>query len=195
MQAEMIEQPPAQAQAGQTHSQSGHVPAQPIASGSSQVNVGNTERIVSAVGGLLLTYWGLRGRTSWLATLAGGYLMYRGASGNCPMNNAIGRNTAEKQPKPLTVRQSLTIRKPKEKLYAFWRQLENLPRFMHHLEEVTQLDSRRSHWKVKVPTDVASVQWDAEIVRKSTPPSPTARPPVPSGRSSANSSTRPRSKW
>ncbi len=140
---------------------------EPIASGSSQINVGTNERIVSAVGGLLLTFWGLSGRKSWLMTLAGGALMYRGLSGNCPVNSAIGRNTAEEQTiKPLTITKTLTIRKPKEELYAYWRQLENLPRFMDHLEEVRQLDSKRSHWKAKVPTGIASVEWEAEIIQE-----------------------------
>jgi len=137
----------------------------PLASGTSQINVGTNERIASALGGLVLAYWGLRGRTSWLMTLAGGALMYRGLSGNCPVNSAIGRNTAEQETKPLTITKTLTIRKPKEELYNFWRQLENLPQFMEHLEEVRQLDSRRSYWKAKVPIGVTSVEWEAEIIQ------------------------------
>jgi uncharacterized membrane protein len=58
---------------------------------------------------------------------------------------------------------SVTVNKPIAEVYAFWRSLENLPRFMHHLESVEILDSRRSHWKAKAPAG-ASVEWDAEII-------------------------------
>ncbi|HSH39198.1 MAG TPA: SRPBCC family protein, partial [Chthoniobacterales bacterium] len=47
--------------------------------------------------------------------------------------------------------------------YAFWRQFENLPRFMRHLESVRQTGQNRSHWRAKGPTGT-SVEWEAEIV-------------------------------
>ncbi|MGF7216883.1 putative membrane protein [Spirosoma lacussanchae] len=57
-------------------------------------------------------------------------------------------------------------------MYRFWRQLENLPLFMQHLESVTQTDNLRSHWVAKVSTGNAltralpAVEWDAEIVEE-----------------------------
>jgi uncharacterized membrane protein len=47
-------------------------------------------------------------------------------------------------------------------VYAFWRDFTNLPRFMRHLESVTVLDERRSHWVAKAPAG-QSVEWDAEL--------------------------------
>ena len=41
------------------------------------------------------------------------------------------------------------IRKPAEELYSFWRDFENLPRIMTHLESVRVIDDRRSHWVAK----------------------------------------------
>ena len=61
------------------------------------------------------------------------------------------------------VRHSLTVRDTPERLYGFWRQLENLPSFMRHIESVTVIDSQRSHWRVKGPADQA-IGWDAEII-------------------------------
>ena len=49
-------------------------------------------------------------------------------------------------------------------VYNFWRKLDNLPLFMNHLESVDLLDNERSHWVLKLPTGVAKVSWDAEIV-------------------------------
>lgn len=62
----------------------------------------------------------------------------------------------------IRVEKSVSIMKPAEEVYRFWRQLENLPRFMKHLESVTQLDDQRSHWIAKAPAGT-SVEWDAEI--------------------------------
>lgn len=55
-----------------------------------------------------------------------------------------------------------TIQKTPDELYAFWRDLSNLPRFMQHLESVRVLDDRRSHWVAKAPAG-KTVEWDAVI--------------------------------
>lgn len=56
-----------------------------------------------------------------------------------------------------------TIRKPAPEVYAFWRDLENLPTFMAHLEEVRATGDRTSHWSAGAPFG-KDVAWDAEIV-------------------------------
>ena len=63
----------------------------------------------------------------------------------------------------IRTKRSLTINKSPEECYAFWRNFENLPQFMRHLESVTVIDERRSHWKAKAPAG-ATVEWDAETV-------------------------------
>jgi uncharacterized membrane protein len=60
---------------------------------------------------------------------------------------------------------SVTVNKPIAEVYEFWRELENLPRFMQHLESVEIIDNTRSHWKAKAPAGT-SVEWDAEIVEE-----------------------------
>ncbi len=62
----------------------------------------------------------------------------------------------------LPVQQSVTINRPPDECYDYWRDLERLPRFMHHLVSVQRLDERRSHWRAKGPAGT-SVEWDAEI--------------------------------
>ena len=56
-----------------------------------------------------------------------------------------------------------TIRKPAPEVYAFWRDLENLPTFMAHLEEVRATGDRTSHWSAGAPFG-KDVEWDAEII-------------------------------
>ena len=52
-------------------------------------------------------------------------------------------------PTRVAVRKSITIARPPSEVYAFWHDLENLPRFMEHLESVRVIDDRTSHWKVE----------------------------------------------
>lgn len=61
------------------------------------------------------------------------------------------------------VHKAITINRPPEEVYDFWRNLENLPRFMAHLESVRELDERRSYWNVHAPFGT-TVEWTAEIV-------------------------------
>jgi uncharacterized membrane protein len=61
------------------------------------------------------------------------------------------------------MRTAITIGRPLAEVYSFWRDLENLPRFMNHLKSVTVLDDKRSHWVAKGPAG-SEVQWDAEII-------------------------------
>ncbi|WP_221392493.1 DUF2892 domain-containing protein [Dyadobacter sp. NIV53] len=59
-------------------------------------NVGNTERIISIIAGIALTYYGIQKKETLLGkglTFAGGLLLTRGTSGFCPVNKTIGRNT------------------------------------------------------------------------------------------------------
>lgn len=61
------------------------------------------------------------------------------------------------------VKRSITVNRTPEEVYAFWRNFENLPRFMDHLESVTVQDDTQSHWVARAPAGM-SVEWDAEIV-------------------------------
>ncbi|HVE80037.1 MAG TPA: SRPBCC family protein [Gemmatimonadaceae bacterium] len=63
----------------------------------------------------------------------------------------------------IRTKKSITVRLPVEEVYRFWRNFENLPRFMRHLESVEVVSERRSHWKAKAPAGL-TVEWDAEIV-------------------------------
>jgi len=142
---------------------------QPIGSGSAYMNVGTSERIISAIAGLALMNYGLRKFSipRLLIAAAGAALVERGASGYCPVNNMIKRNTSQAaKPESTEITKSLTINRPKAEVYAFWRNFENLPKFMQHLSEVKQIDSGRSHWVAPIPGGIGKIEWDAEIIEE-----------------------------
>ena len=139
------------------------------------VNVANAERWASAIGGGALALYGLtRGSLGGVAlALLGGTLIHRGTSGHCNLYEAMGVSTAEegtgRNPfvsvrggSGVKVEKSLTINRSPEELYQFWRNFENLPRFMNHLEAVRVTGEGRSHWVAKAPAGT-TVEWDAEV--------------------------------
>ena len=146
--------------------------------GSSSVNVSETERWASSIGGGALALYGItrlisRGSVGGaVLALVGGSLIYRGTTGHCTMYEAMGINTAGTgtdnpvvsvpADRGIKVEKTVTIDKSPEELYRFWRNFENLPRFMNHLESVRVTGGNRSHWVAKAPAG-RSVEWDAEI--------------------------------
>jgi uncharacterized membrane protein len=80
-----------------------------------------------------------------------GQALARGPGGRAPQG-----------PRGIEVRRAITIARPPDEVYRFWRDFENLPRFMAHLDRVTLVDERRSHWIARAPAG-ATVEWDAEI--------------------------------
>lgn len=60
---------------------------------------------------------------------------------------------------------TLTINRPMDELYAFWRDFANLPKFMKHLKNVTVLDEKTSHWEVTAPGG-GTARWDALIINE-----------------------------
>lgn len=137
------------------------------------VNLSDTERLVSGIAGGGLIAYGLKRGDAAGAALAvvGGLLGLRGATGHCQLKDAIETN---KQPNngrsnaqswlsgKIEVKKAVTINKSQTELYAFWRNFENLPQFMNHLESVITVDDTRSHWKAKAPLGY-TVEWQAEI--------------------------------
>jgi uncharacterized membrane protein len=138
------------------------------------VNVGRTERWISGVAGAALLASALRRKRLRVLLLPLGLgLIRRAVTGRCELNRALGRNSAEggERASPIAslergegtkIEQSVIINRPCEELFQFWRQFDNLPRFMDNLESVTILDGRRSRWVAKGPVGTR-VEWDAEI--------------------------------
>ena len=151
---------------------------------SSRVNVGKGERWLSMVAGGALAAYGARRRDlpGGLAAAAGAALLYRGATGHCAISERIGRDTAHRGhaaiadvdsdtrqrlggPRGIPVEETLTINRPISEVYRFWRNFENLPRFMNHLESVSVRENGISHWVAKGPAGIP-VEWDARIINE-----------------------------
>jgi uncharacterized membrane protein len=61
--------------------------------------------------------------------------------------------------------EAVTINRPAQELYDFWRQQTNLPQFMDNVESIERIDERTFHWRVKAPMD-RIVEWDAVITHE-----------------------------
>jgi len=105
--------------------------------------------------------------------LAGGALIYRGVTGRWPLAKLLGLDGSEKRQHAATsvphgtgikVERSIAIDKAPEEIYRFWRNLENLPRFMSQCVAVEPIDGgERSRWTVKSLAG-KTFKWEAEII-------------------------------
>lgn len=84
------------------------------------------------------------------------------AAGVTALDVLCAQRLTEKTTSSGRAESSIIINRPPEEVYGFWRHLENLPRFMMHLDQVRTMDDRRSHWVVRTPGK-ATIEWDAEI--------------------------------
>lgn len=108
----------------------------------------------SFVGGGALTAFGISRKSLGGVAMAaaGGLLIYRAA-------------THRNEPSSIHVQKSVTIMKPVAEVFGFWRNFENLPRIMRHLESVTTIDNRYSHWIARGPAKT-QIEWDAEVIEE-----------------------------
>ena len=60
----------------------------------------------------------------------------------------------------------INVQREPAEVFRHWRKLENLARFMDHVESVQEIDRERSHWVVRGPLG-QQLQWDARIVNES----------------------------
>ncbi|MBL1177404.1 SRPBCC family protein [Pantanalinema sp. GBBB05] len=125
--------------------------------------VSDTERWTSIIGGSAMVLLGLQQRSlrGAVMALAGGSLAFHGIKGEKSLADRV--TEAVDTHKAIQVEKTVTINKSAEELYNFWHNFTNLPIFMKHIESVTLIGDRRSHWVAKAPMD-QTVEWDAEIV-------------------------------
>ncbi len=139
-------------------------------------NISEMERWASIAAGTALALYGMSRRrgNGWVLAALGGWLVQRGATGHCYTYEALGVNTAGTRSdtrrslggaRGVRVEERVIINRPREELYRFWRNLENLPRFMTHLESVERITDTLSRWRAKAPAGT-SVEWNAEIINE-----------------------------
>ena len=63
------------------------------------------------------------------------------------------------------VEEAVTVSRPPFEVFRFWRNFENLPRFMNHLRAVSQREAGISHWVARGPAGM-NVEWDARIINE-----------------------------
>jgi uncharacterized membrane protein len=149
------------------------------------INVGQVERWLSMVAGGMLAAWGLRRRDTigGTAALGAAELLYRGSTGHCHVYAALGVNRGRGKgtgiiadqdsdtrqqlggPRGIHVEEAITINRPIADVFRFWRNFENLPQFMEHLESVAVREAGISHWVAKGPA-WSRVEWDARIINE-----------------------------
>jgi uncharacterized membrane protein len=143
------------------------------------VNMGRNDRLASVLGGAGLTLLGARRRGAAGALLgaAGAALIARGASGHCPVYQALGassrtglprkRPRAETDLKPgVSVNATLTVDHPAEAAYAAWRDFTHAPRYMDRIVRVEILDDTRSRWTATGPMG-RGWTWESQVVEDS----------------------------
>ena len=140
----------------------------------SRINVGQLERVVSGLSGAILIGLGVRqrGLLGWTIAGVGGAMLERAATGHCRVYQALNMNSADGeapavpgQPSSIHVVQATLVDKPQEELYAFWRDLENLPRVLSHVRSVRKLDERRSHWTAETSGRFGrEFEWECETI-------------------------------
>jgi uncharacterized membrane protein len=139
-------------------------------------NISDVERWTSIAAGTALALYGIRHWRGggWMhATLAA--LLFRwGVTGRCEVYDLFGINTAGTGGDTrralggrngIHVEESVTINRPVHDLFEFWRNFENLPRFMEHLESVERLTETISRWRAKGPA-AYTAEWNAEIINE-----------------------------
>ena len=103
---------------------------------------------------------GRRKPAALVLAAAGAYLVRRGATGHCDVYQALDLDTSTSAGDTrralgggagIHVDEAIVVNRGISELYAFWRDLENLPRFMPHLESVEQLTDTLSRWRARGP--------------------------------------------
>ncbi|WP_225872787.1 SRPBCC family protein [Pedobacter frigoris] len=125
-------------------------------------NIGLTERMVSMFLSGILISRGIK-RPFKGQFLYGTYLAYRAFTGRCLLYERLGIDASK--PRAINVRGEFEIDKPAAEVYAYWRNLNNLPGSIKHLLDVKIKDNQLSHWKANVMGNLFSIDWDAEIVK------------------------------
>lgn len=132
-------------------------------------NVGSNERLLAVIAGAALLGYAWKSNSKGLGAASVGLLL-RGVTGYCPAYGAMGINHADTKQalsgeRGVHIRESITINRPAEEIYRFWRQLDRLPEVMPHLSTVEQLDTKRSRWTAKA-FDQLPITWEAEIINE-----------------------------
>jgi len=124
-------------------------------------NLSPATRLLSSVGGSLLTLYGLKrkGLAGPILSTAGLLLTARGMT-NLDTNSLLGLGT---RGNGIRVQKTVNINAPIDEVYRFWHNFENFPLFMDHVKEIS-VENGISNWKVAGPAG-SSMEFQSHITR------------------------------
>src|SRR3954454_23222465 len=109
----------------------------------------------------------------WGALITGGSVALYGLTRRSPAGAALATaggmvayfGARSQDQRNFTARSSVTVNTSPEQAFRFWRNFENFPLFMHHLETVSNTSERGSRWIALGPMGTR-IAWQAEIVNE-----------------------------
>jgi len=124
--------------------------------GDSRMNQQAWQRWAPLVGGSTLAVLGLlrRSKAGWALAAAGGALAVAGTR--------VGKSS----PSNAELGSSVLVNTSPEEAYRLWRDVENAPRYMNHIQSVTSTGDRTSKW-IAVGPGGLKLQWTAQITGES----------------------------
>jgi uncharacterized membrane protein len=145
---------------GNVPSLQGGVPRRPSRFELAQENWSPAARLLAGSAGAALVLGAMRARGARgaLLGLAGGGLLARSAT-NLDTASLLGFGR-----RGITVQKVINVQAPSERVFEFWTDYQNFPRFMTHVRDVHEAGENRWHWIVAGPAGVP-VEWTAEVTR------------------------------
>lgn len=142
----------------------------PERGGSSDLS--GVERLLSGALGGWLVARGLRkgGFFGLLGLAVGGVAIARGGSGQCAAKRALAPTPYESQladeqnwGRARALSKSITVNRPRDEIYRYWRDFSNMPTFMEYVEQVEARDDHHAHWVARLPMTDRTVEWDTYV--------------------------------
>ena len=132
------------------------------------ISAASCQRLASVAGGVMLIGSAFNKNSSrrFLKAAVGCYLAYKGIAGKRSFSEVYHSLEKVAAGRTLNIKVSMVINKPREEVYAMWRNLSNLPLFMKHLQVIEEQDELFSNWVMEIPGKIGTLQWHAEIVKE-----------------------------
>ena len=86
------------------------------------------------------------------------------AAGIYVVSRTLGRKRIRTLPYGygIKLKKAVTVNAAPGRLYAYWRNLENIQNLFDGIISIKSVDNRRSHWTLRAPGGI-DLEWDAEI--------------------------------
>jgi uncharacterized membrane protein len=86
----------------------------------------------------------------------------KGGGGFIRLMPETGEDQGGRDMPEIHVKESITIKRKASDIYRFWRNLENLTRFIRHLGSVEDLGDGHNRWTIETP--VGNISWESQII-------------------------------